>query len=157
MNAEELQAALQPFFDNVDEISVSVYAILKGQDGNDPRKLDIEADALQVLKALFMRCLREKISEREELTVLNLSTSDERIDAIYVYDIEIPAELEGMEDVVTSDNLPLLNLAECDLSGIKALLIEIGNNIGQIVLYKSMAPVNILAELVSFSKSLLID
>jgi len=152
MNAEELKASLQPFFENIDEIGVSVYAILKGQDEALPRKLDIEADALQGLKLLFMQGLREKITDRDGLTILNLSTSDERIDAIYIYDIEIPIELAGMENVVTSDDFPLLNLAECDLTSIKSLLIEIGNNIGQIVLYKTMASVNIFSRASFFLK-----
>lgn len=152
MNANELKTALQPFFDNIDEIGVSVYAILKSQDDGEPRKLDIEAQALLGLKSLFMQSLREEIAERDELSVLNLSTSDERTNAIYVYDIEVPSELAAMENVSQSDNFPLLDLAQCDLSDIKALLIEIGNNIGQIVLYKTMAPVNIFGRASFFLK-----
>lgn len=152
MNANELKTALQPFFDNIDEIGVSVYAILKNQDDGEPRKLDIEAQALLGLKSLFMQSLREEIAERDELSVLNLSTSDERTNAIYVYDIEVPSELAAMENISQSDNFPLLDLAQCDLSDIKALLIEIGNNIGQIVLYKTMAPVNIFGRASFFLK-----
>jgi len=152
MNAEELKAALQVFYDNHDEIGVSVYAIMKNPDDAGPRKVDIEADSQQRLKALFIQSLRECITDREDLTVLDLSTSDERVDAIYVYDIELPAELSSMEDVLETDNLPLLNLAESNLSGIKALLIEIGNNVGQIILYKTMAPVNIFGRASLFLK-----
>ncbi|MDP1557631.1 MAG: anti-phage protein KwaB [Nitrosomonas sp.] len=152
MNAEELKAALQPFFDNYDEIGISVYAILKSQSATEPKKLDIEAEALLGLKAVFMQSLREEILEREELAVLNLSTSDERTNAIYVYDLEIPAELATLESVSESDDFALLDLAQCDLSDIKALLIEIGNNVGQIVLYKTMAPVNIFGRASFFLK-----
>jgi len=142
MNAEELKIGLQRFFDNFNEIGVSVYAVLKGED-DSPKKLDIEAEALQGLKTLFMQSIREEIVNKEELSVLNLSTSDERTNAIYLYDIDVPSELAVMDAVRESDNLPLLDLAEFDLSEIKALVIEIGNNTGQIVLYKTMAPVNI--------------
>lgn len=152
MNAEELKAALQLFYDNYDEIGVSVYAIVKDQNDAGPKKIDIEADSLQGLKSLFIQSLRECITEREDLSVLNLSTSDERVDAIYVYDIDLPPELSSMEGVLESDNLPLLDLADSNLSGIKALLIEIGNNIGQIVLYKTMAPVNIFGRASFFLK-----
>jgi hypothetical protein len=143
MNAEELKAALQLFYNNYDEIGVSVYAILKDPNVIGAKKIDIEADALQGLKRLFIQSLRDCITDRDDLSVLNLSTADERVDAIYVYDIELPAELLSMEGVIGADNLPLLDLVDVDLSSIKALLIEIGNNIGQIVLYKTMAPVNI--------------
>jgi len=143
MNADELKNALQIFYDNYDEISVAVYAILKDQNDAAPQKIDIEADSLNGLKALFIQSLKDSITNKETLSVLNLSTSDERTDAIYVYDIELPSELKALETVVETDNLPLLNLADASLSRIKALLIEIGNNIGQIVLYKTMAPVNV--------------
>lgn len=152
MNAEELKTALQPFYDNYDEIGVSVYAILKDLNNPGPLKIDIAADASDGLKQLFIQSLREVISSQEELSVLDLSTSDERLNAIYVYDIEIPAELSAIEEVIRTDNLPLLDLNASNLSDIKALLIEIGNNIGQIVLYKSMAPINIFGRASFFLK-----
>src|SRR5690606_28946596 len=106
-----------------------------------PRKIDIESKAMQGLKDLFLQSLRDSITERDDLTILNLSTSDERTDAIYIYDIELPKELLAMETIIKEDDLPLLDLEESDLSSIKSLLIEIGNEAGQIVLYKPMAPI----------------
>lgn len=143
MNGEQLKAALQEFYDQYNEIGVSVYAILKDQLEFIPKKIDIEAEALDELKALFIQSLEDSISHKEDLSVLSLSTSDERIDAIYLYDIDLPEELLAMEAILAQDDLPLLDLHESELSNIKALLIEIGNNVGQMVLYKTMAPVNI--------------
>jgi len=143
MNSTELKAALVPFYENFDEIGVSIYAILKDSNDPGPKKIDIQADALGGLKSLFVQSLRKSISDREDLCVINLSTSDERLDAIYVYDLEVPEELTTLETVLATDDLPLLDLNVSELSGIKALLIEIGNNVGQIVLYKTLAPVNI--------------
>jgi hypothetical protein len=152
MNAEELKATLQTFYDNYQEIGVSVYAILKDKDNLKPLKIDIEGNACEGLKELFIKSLQDSISSREELSILNLSTSDERIDAIYLYDIEVPAELAVIDEVVKTDNLPLFDLKTSTLSSIKALLIEIGNNVGQIVLYKSMAPINIFGRATFFLK-----
>ncbi|MCP8900942.1 anti-phage protein KwaB [Gilvimarinus xylanilyticus] len=152
MNVADLKASLQAFYDEYDDIGVSVYAILKDQDNTAPVKLDIEADALGGLKALFIQSLRDNISDRDELPLLNLSSSDERLDAVYVYDLEIPEELAALETVIAQDNLPLLDLNDQSLSSIKALLIEIGNNVGQMVLYKTMAPVNIFGRMSFFLK-----
>lgn len=152
MNANELKAALQVFYDNAGEIGVSVYAILKTQNDVEPKKLDIEADSLQGLKKLFLGSLRENISDRADLTVLNLSTSDERTDAVYVYDLELPNELTAINAVLESDDLPKLDLSDGSLFDIKALLIEIGNNVGQMVLYKNMSPVNIFGRTNFFLK-----
>lgn len=152
MNTEELKLALQPFYDNYDELGVSIYAILKDPNDPEPKKIDIEADALDGIKALFIQSLRDSITDREDLSVLNLSTSDERIDAVYVYDIELPQELNTMESVIETDDFPLFDLNTLDLSGIKALLIEIGNNVGQIVLYKTLASVNVFGRANFFLK-----
>lgn len=142
MNEQQLRDALQVFYDNFDEIGVSIYAILKNSD-NAPVKIDIENTALDGLKSLFIDSIKKTVTDREELRVLNLSTSDERLDAIYLYDVDMPEELSSIETVIASDNLPLMNISDTNISDIKALLIEIGNNIGQIVLYKTLAPVNV--------------
>ncbi|PKM06963.1 MAG: DUF4868 domain-containing protein [Gammaproteobacteria bacterium HGW-Gammaproteobacteria-4] len=152
MTAEELKAAIAEIQADYDNIGVAVYALLKDAETSQPVKLDIEHEALEGLKSLFMESLRETISDNEEIAVLNLSSSDERLDAIYVYDLEVPAELAALETVITQDDLPLLDLNDQSLSSIKALLIEIGNNIGQIVLYKAMAPVNIFGRTSFFLK-----
>tara|TARA_R110001592_G_scaffold336934_1_gene622692 strand:- start:981 stop:1955 length:975 start_codon:yes stop_codon:yes gene_type:complete len=143
VNAEQLKQSLEAFYEHYDDLGVTIYAILKGAESDEPRKIDIESDSLGGLKELFIESLRDNISRREELSALDLSSSDERIDAIYRYDIEVPEELSALETVTASDDLPVLNLNDEALSGIKALIIEIGNNIGQVVLYKTMAPVNI--------------
>lgn len=152
MSLDELKEELRSFYDNYDELGVTVYAILKDPNNAGPKKLDIEAEALRGLKEIFIQSLRECISDNPDISVLNLSTSDERVNAIYVYDIEIPEGLEAMEGVLATDNLPLMDLAQSELTGIKALLIEIGNDVGQIVLYKTMAPINIFSRANFFLK-----
>lgn len=152
MNLDQLKGSIKIYSDNFDNIGVTVYAVLKGQDSSVPVKLDIEAAALDGLKDLFVQSLREKIIDRDELSLLNLSSCDERVDAIYVYDLDVPAELSSLEKVITQDDLPLLSLNDESLSSIKALLIEIGNNAHQVVLYKTMAPVNIFGRSSLFLK-----
>ena len=143
MTVDELKKALQAHYNDQANIGVCVYALMKDTNNPGPFKLDIEADAQAGLKALFLQSLRDEISSKEELSVLALSSADERVNAIYVYDLDIPEELTSLEAVIAQDDLPILDLNEKSLSSIKALLIEIGNEIGQLVLYKTMASVNI--------------
>ncbi len=145
MTIEQLKAELQRFYDNEAELGLTAYALLKDPENPGPYKLDIESEAGQDLKQLFIDSLQQTLSEPPELTLLPLSSSDERSNSIYHYDLEQPAELNVLQQVMRSDNLPLLNLAEVELSGIKALLIEIGNHIGQIVLYKTIAPIQVFS------------
>lgn len=141
MNEQELRDELQFFYDNFDEIGVSIYAILRSS--NSPVKLDIESDALGGLKSLFIDSIKKTITDKEEISILNLSTSDERIDAVYLYDIDLPDELNCINDILGTDDFTLMNLTDNSLSDIQALLIEIGNNTRQVVLYKTMASINI--------------
>lgn len=143
MNAEELKNALVYFYDNYEQLGVTVYAISKNQNIPEPKKLDIEASAQAGLKKLFIESIKERISNKDDLTVLNLSNSDERADAIYVYDLEIPDELKALDTVTANDNLPLYNLDDSDITDIKALVVEIGNDEKQFVLYKNLSPVEI--------------
>lgn len=143
MTSEELKKSLQDLYDDRENVGVTVYAILKDGETETPVKLDIESEAQNDLKDLFFLSLRDTISNKNDLSILNLSSSDERLDAIYVYDLEIPEELSSMETVVSRDDLLLMNLNNQSLTSIKALLIEMGNNTRQMVLYKSMAPINI--------------
>lgn len=143
MIADELKAALQDYYNDQANIGVCLYALMKDAESPGPFKLDIEAEAEAGLKTLFLQSLRDEVSSKEELSVLDLSSADERVNAIYVYDLDIPEELTALETVIAQDNLPVLDLNEASLSSIRALLIEIGNDARQLVLYKTMAPVNI--------------
>jgi Domain of unknown function (DUF4868) len=147
MTTEELKKHLQQLYDQIDQSGIAVYAILKGEETAEPKKLDIEAASLPSLKALFIESLKEKLSEQKDLALVPLSSSDERTNAIYLYDLEVPQELtHAFNAVAQQDGLALFNFSEKQLLNIKALLIEIGNNECQIILYKSMSTVNIFGQ-----------
>lgn len=64
------------------------------------------------------------------MLLLNLSTCDERTNAIYLYDIdEIPEDLLHIDTILNSDDVELMNIEELRMSSIKALLVEIGNRL----------------------------
>jgi hypothetical protein len=141
VNIVELKSEIEFFNDNIDEIGVSIYAVLKNE--LNPVKLDIESKALNGLKTLFLDSLNETIIYNDELSVLNLSSSDDRVNAIYQYDVDIPDDLSCINSVIITDNLPLMNISDTSLLDVQALLIEIGNDEKQMVLYKTMASINI--------------
>ena len=143
MNLDNLKKSVNYFIDNYDDVGVSVYAILKNRGDSDPVKIDIESEALNGLKKIFVQSIKECVFDNDDLTVLNLSSSDERLNALYIYDLEIPSELATINTVISTDDLPKLNLNQHDLSSIKALLLQLGNDEKQIVLYKTLAQVNI--------------
>lgn len=138
---ESINDSLRYFIDNKANIGITVYALLK--DSLVPKKMDIEADAQSGLKDLFLDKIESSIIENDEIGVIKLSSSDERTNVIYQYDLDIPQDLNVINVVLENDEHPVFNLAQDGIENIKVLLIEIGDNTEQIVLYKTMAPVNI--------------
>jgi hypothetical protein len=146
MDIQELKASLSYFYENQNQIGVTVYAISRLPNQQEPKKLDIEEDAQLGLKTLFLKSIKDLIIDVEELSVMNLSTSDERTNVIYAYDIEVPQELSSIDTVLANDNLPVYNLDNEKIGNIKALLIEIGDNEKQVVLYKTLAPIHVFSQ-----------
>lgn len=140
MNEEYVKNELQKLYDNFDEISICVYVVIK-ELKNKTYKLDIEAKALENLKEIFINSLKKRITN--ETRVLNLSSCDERTEAIYFYDIEIPKDFAVLQYIADNDNIDYLDLSKNNLMNFKTLLIEIGNNEMQVILYKILAPINI--------------
>ncbi|WP_370239645.1 anti-phage protein KwaB [Neptunomonas phycophila] len=150
MNKEELNTNLNHFIDNSADIGITVYVVMKEQE--KPKKLDIKQEDLPALKNIFLDQLKNEIVKDDELSVLKLSSSDERKKVLYEYDIEIPSEMASLNDVNTSDGHELFNFQNDKVDDVTALLIEIGNDESQVVLYKTMARVNIYGRTSFFLK-----
>ncbi|WP_220271686.1 Kiwa anti-phage protein KwaB-like domain-containing protein [Shewanella morhuae] len=80
---------------------------------------------------------------KNDLSVVNLSSSDDRKNVLYEYDINIPNELSSLNDVNQSDRHLPFNFLDDNIKNVTALLIEIGDNENQVILYKTMARINI--------------
>ncbi|MES1742766.1 anti-phage protein KwaB [Escherichia coli] len=140
---ETLDRKFQYFIDNQAQLGIVVYALTRNS--NTPKKMDIDPDAQRGLISLFMDNIRDNVVSNEELSILQLSASDERVKVIYQYDLEIPEELRVLDEVRQTDDHELYNIATEGVNNIKVLLIEIGDAREQMVLYKTMAPVNIFS------------
>lgn len=152
MTAQELKDNLNYYSSNTDEIGITMYVLLKDDDNYIPKKLDILANDLPSLQEVFIKHMEDNIINNDDLSVLNLSSSDERINVIYRYDIEVPEELSAMEIILESDNHALFNIETDDIKNVKAFLIEIGNEENQVILYKTLASVNVFSRSSFFLK-----
>lgn len=105
MNDIELREYFNRIYNNAAQMSICIYAIMKNND-NTAYQLDIDESALSGLKTMFIKSLRNTIVD--ELQILNLSTADERRNAIFVYDMDIPPELTIMQQILNNDDFSLL-------------------------------------------------
>lgn len=150
LDKKGLDDNLSYYINNKNDVSVIVYAILK----NSPiaYRMDIEGSAQNGLKELFLDSLKRNIIDNHELGVLSLSSADERNNVIYHYDIEWPDELTSMQNMLGQQGEPVFDFNVQNIEDIRVLLICIGNAQQQIILYKTMAPVNIFSRTGFFLK-----
>ena len=152
MNEEQLREELRGLLGERNEVGIVVYALLKGN-ANEPRKLDIDNDDLKALAGVFLDSIESEMLGSDEWSVLLLSSADERTNAIYEYDLDkIPEEMVSMQSVSEQDNIDVFDFTDESLRNVRALIIEIGNNDHQVVLYKNMAPVNVFGRSSFFLK-----
>ncbi|EFH3883641.1 TPA: DUF4868 domain-containing protein [Escherichia coli] len=143
LDKKGLDDNLSYYINNKDDISVIVYAILK----NSPvaYRMDIEGSAQDGLKELFLESIKNNIIDNDDISILPLSSADERNNVIYHYDIEWPDELTSMQSMLGQQGESVFDFNVQNIEDIRVLLICIGNVQQQIILYKTMAPVNIFS------------
>lgn len=142
MTKEQIDEHLAPLFAE-QGIGITLYVVLNSTNSKIVKKADIQSDSQPELKNMFLQSINEKIILNEGLSVIPLSSADERKNVIYKYDLEIPEELNVIDEIITNDNIDQFSFNENDISDIYALLIEIGNSESQIVLFKKIYSVNV--------------
>ena len=142
MNKLELNNALGFLNAPQGELQILFYANLLGI--AEPRKLDIKGEDLPELKLLFINSIQTSIIEKEDYAVLPFSTADERGKCFYQYDLELPQELQLLENVIGNDNLVNFNFNDNQLSGIDSLIIVLADNNNEIALFKKLSPVEVV-------------
>ena len=119
--------------------------ILYGQMNNgDLKMLDIDADDLIQIRTLFLKQLNRVFLEDENYSIVNLSTTDERANCYFEYDLDIPADFSALENVFTLENIENFNFRDNDITDISTLIIAIKYGETQISLYKKIYPLEII-------------
>lgn len=143
MTAEELKNKINAIL--TEKHSLQVYLLLKRNENFELRLADIEDDASPELEILFEGYIRSRISENADLQLCQLSTDDERKDAIYHYDYEIyPEELEILKRFnITNaiEDVQKFNFKQDDLSTLFGYVIYFGTMQNGLVLFKKHYPV----------------
>lgn len=142
MNKLELNNALGFINAPQGELQIIFYANIEGIE--QPQKLDIAGDDLPTLKQMFIDAIQTFIIAKDDFVVLQLSAADERGKCFYQYDLEIPQELQMLQNVVGNDNLQIFNFNNTQLSNINSLLVVLADDANEITLYKKLSPVEVI-------------
>lgn len=108
------------------------------------KKMDVKGDDLPVIVQLFVDSIKERILDKDDYSVIPLSTADERSKCFYEYDLDVPEELEALETIIGNDQLDVFDFNDDALSDIQALIIVIADNNHVISLYKKLSSVEVI-------------
>ena len=136
-----------------EELGIMLYAVLRSEEGKIIKFVNIadeEDDTDNTSSDLligFTDIIRNKFAVyNEDDEVIKLSSADERKNALYYYDLdELPMEMERLKDISeTLDVGEIFNFKQDSLSQITALIIVIGNENRNLIMYKQQYPVSLL-------------
>jgi hypothetical protein len=142
MNKAQLNQSLDFINNPQGELQIIIYANI--QDIEEPKKLDIKGDDLPAIKQVFIDGINYLVIDKDDYTVLQLSAADERGKCFYEYDLEIPDELELLENVIGNDNLENFNFNENNLASIKSLIVVLADDNNEVSLYKKLSAVEVI-------------
>jgi hypothetical protein len=141
MNKQELNASLQFLFAENAPTEIVLYAILKGND--QPLKLDIKGEDLPEIAKMFLESIQSNILEKDDFSILPLSTADERGKCFYQYDLELPDELKLLESVIVNEH-NTFSFRTNQIGDIDSLIIVIGVGEKEVSILKKLAPVEVI-------------
>ncbi|OFM06553.1 anti-phage protein KwaB [Pseudomonas aeruginosa] len=130
-----------------DGCGAEFYFLLDSGEGMQVKKADMEDAAQEELKRMFVDAISNNILLNDDLTLVELSSADDRKNAIYRYDLEaVPVELQNLKSIIDSDDFEIFSFANDDLNNLEGILILLGNQDVQMALYKYQYPVALLRQ-----------
>lgn len=146
MTVDEIKAKVNEIFST--SYSTQVYLVLKTENGFELRIADIEDSTESELRSMFSGSVCSRISDNEDLSICNLSSADDRANALFVYDYaEYPDELAVFQsfDLKTAiKNVPKFNFNNDNISFLYGYIIYLGSMNDGLLLFKKHYPISLI-------------
>lgn len=128
-----------------DGCSAEFYFLLDSDEGMSVKSVDINVEDHAELEKNFIHSVSDTLLLNDDLTLIKLSSADDRKDAVYEYDLDsIPQELSYLKQVIENESFETFDLSSDDLSHLEGILVLLGNQDVQLALYKHQYPVTLL-------------
>lgn len=146
---EHLKAALSEVVSK--GYGIEVFFLVDSGSGPTVKKADIDAVPQQGLADMFVKSITDTILLDDNVSLIDLSSADDRKDTIYRYDLEaVPIELQQLTEVIASDDFEIFSFASDSLNDLEGIIILLGNESRQVALYKHQYPITLLRKDKSF-------
>lgn len=130
---------------SADGCSAEFFFLLDSDEGMKLKSVDINDEDHAELEKMFISSVSETVLLNDDLSLISLSSADDRKNAVYEYDLDdVPQELSYLKYVIEDENFETFDLSSDDLSQLKGILILLGNQDVQLALYKYQYPVTLL-------------
>lgn len=138
MNKQELNQGIQACIENA---GIEMYLGMK--DGN-VLKANIRNNEQGELAQMFINEIATRITQNNDVGLIDISAADDRNNVIYRYDLEnLPEELSSLNYVIENEDIPIFSFQNNELSDINSFIFIIGNANHQLVIYKQNYPINL--------------
>ncbi|HWU97028.1 MAG TPA: anti-phage protein KwaB [Oxalicibacterium sp.] len=133
--------------------SAEFYFLLDDNNGQiSIKRADIDQNTVNELAQNFIEAISGTVLLNDELSLLNISSADDRANAIYQYDLpEVPAQIQHLATILQRDDFEVFSFEADDLAHLKGILIILGHGQQQLALYKHQYPVALLKRDSAFS------
>lgn len=137
---------------SVNGCSAEFYFLLDSGEQMIVKSVDIDENDQKELSDLFIGSISKNVLLNDELSLIGLSSADDRKSAIYEYDLEeIPVELTHLKKIIENEQFDAFSFGEDSLTQLEGVLILVGNYEKQLAVYKHHYPVTLLKKDSGFS------
>lgn len=132
--------------------SAEFFFLLDGSEGMCVKSVDINEDDQTELTKMFTDSISSNILLNDDLSLVPISSADDRQHAIYEYDLEdVPSELTNLKEIIENEGFDLFSFSDDALKQLEGVLVLIGNQDVQLAIYKHHYPVTLLQKDKGFS------
>lgn len=151
MDIDGLRARISEIITN-EACGAEFYFLLEADGQISIKRADVDEGAQIELTQNFIDSISSTILLNDELSLVDISSADDRAHAIYRYDLpEIPVQLTNLGAVLQRDDFDVFDFESDDLKHLQGILILLGHGQQQLALYKHQYPVALLKRDSSFS------
>ncbi len=151
MTIDELKKNIQAVI-TAKSCSAEFFFLFVDNDAMKIKTVDINEKDHEELEGIFIKAVNDTLLLSKNLSLIPLSSADDRKNAIYEYDLEkVPEELTHLKLMMESESFESFDINSDDLSCLGGMLILLGNQDIQLALYKHQYPVMLLKQDRGFS------
>lgn len=143
MTRTQLITHLNQILGEENQLSTVVFAVIK--ETFEVKKLNIDNEEIAFIQKMFIQSIKDKIINVEEQTLIKVSEADNRANTIFHYDLDLPSGL-AFYSTELNDRIPMFSFQNDDLGNIDSLIIKIGTEQNQIILFKKLSPVEVFGK-----------